>query len=303
MTKILITGVSGLLGRRLAALLGERGDEVVGLVREGSRVDIPTRHWSPATGNLEAPVVSGFDAVVHLAGENIGEGRWTKPKKKKIYESRVQGTALLCEALVRAPKRPEVLVSASAVGYYGHRGDDILSEEASQGTGFLADVVGAWEEATEPARSVGIAVVLARLGPVLSTQGGALAKMLPPFKMGLGGVVGPGDQYMSWVAIDDVASALCHLIDHGTSLAGPINVAAPNPVTNRDFTHALGRVIHRPTAIPLPAMAARLALGEMADELLLVSQRLSVGRLLDSGFVFRYPELQGALEHIISSGG
>lgn len=303
MSKVLITGASGLIGGRLAALLRERGDEVVGLVREGSRADIPTRHWSPATGNLEALVVSGFDAVVHLAGESIGESRWTKAKKKRIYESRVQGTSVLCEALVRAPKRPDVLVSSSAVGYYGDGGEDILTEESEQGMGFLADVCGAWEEATEPARSAGIAVVLPRVGPVLSTHGGALAKMLGPFKLGLGGVVGSGSQYMSWVAIDDVVRALCHLIDHGTSLAGPINVAAPNPVTNRDFTNTLGRVIHRPTAIPLPAMAARLVLGEMADELLLVSQRLSVGRLLDSGFAFRYPELQGALEHIISSEG
>ena len=247
--------------------------------------------------------MSGFDAVVHLAGESIGEGRWTKAKKKRIYDSRVQGTSVLCEALVRAPKRPKVLISSSAVGYYGDGGDNMLTEESEQGLGFLADVCGAWEAATEPARSAGIAVVTPRVGPVLSTQGGALSKMLPPFKLGLGGVVGSGDQYMSWIAIDNVARALVHLIDHGTSLAGPINVAAPTPVTNRDFTHTLGRVIDKFTAIPLPAFAARLALGEMADELLLISQRMSVQRLVDSGFVFEHPELQGALEHIIASEG
>ncbi len=303
MSKVLITGASGLIGGRLAALLRERGDEVVGLVREGSTADMPVRHWSPTTGDLEAPVVSGFDAVVHLAGESIGEGRWTKAKKKRIYDSSVQGTSVLCEALVRAPERPKVLISSSAVGYYGDGGENILTEESDQGLGFLADVCGAWEAATEPARSAGIAVVTPRVGPVLSTQGGALSKMLPPFKLGLGGVVGSGDQYMSWIAIDDVARALVHLIDQGTSLAGPINVAAPTPVTNRDFTHTLGRVIDKFTAIPLPAFAARLALGEMADELLLISQRMSVQRLVDSGFVFEHPELHGALEHIIASEG
>ena len=238
-----------------------------------------------------------FDAVVHLAGEPI-TGKWTPAKKARIRESRVQGTRLLCESLRHLRDRPLVLVSASAIGYYGDRGDDVLDEESPAGTLFLSEVAKAWEAATEPARRGGIRVVNLRIGFVLSKTGGGLATMLSPFKWGIGGHVGSGRQYLSWIAIDDLVGAVSHAI-LSDELRGPVNAVAPYPVTNREFTKTLGRVLWRPTIFPLPVFAAHLMFGEMADNLLLASARVQPTRLLASGYEFRFPELKGALRHVL----
>jgi uncharacterized protein (TIGR01777 family) len=257
--------------------------------------------WDPAARSIATPGLEGLDAVVHLAGESIASGRWTAEKKARIRNSRVQGTQVLCEAFGQLARPPQVLVSASAIGYYGDRGTTVLREESRPGSDFLAEVCRAWEAATAPAVQRGIRVVLLRFGVVLSANGGALAKMLLPFKLGLGGVIGSGQQYMSWIALDDVIGAIQHALST-ESLHGPANAVAPHPVTNREFTKTLGRVLRRPTLVPLPAFAARLAFGEMADALLLASQRVEPGRLLQSGYVFRYPELENALRHLLGQG-
>jgi len=238
------------------------------------------------------------DAVVHLAGENIAAGRWTERQKARIRDSRVKGTRLLCDLLARYSPPPKALVCASAVGYYGDRGDEILKEESASGSDFLSDVCGEWEAATQTAVERGIRVVNLRIGVVLSPLGGALAKMLTPFKLGAGGVIGSGRQYMSWIALDDAVRAF-HFALTNQSLHGPVNAVAPNAVTNRDFTRTLGRVLSRPTVFPMPAFAARLAFGEMADALLLASTRVQPARLLAGGFTFRYPDLEGALRHLL----
>jgi uncharacterized protein (TIGR01777 family) len=241
-----------------------------------------------------------MDAVVHLAGKNIAAGRWTQKLKEEIRQSRVQGTGLLCAALARLEQAPRVLISASAIGIYGSRGEEELTEDSPPGTGFLAEVGKAWEGATAPAQERGLRVVLARFGIALSAQGGALAKMLLPFKLGLGGRVGSGQQYFSWVALEDLVEAV-GLILQKEELSGPVNVVAPNPVTNAELTRALGKVLGRPVICPLPAFAARLVLGELADEGLLASTRVVPARLRDSGFRFQHPELEGALRRLLEN--
>ena len=296
---ILVTGASGLIGTALTSSLTASGHEVTRLARGQSNPGEKAVRWDPMAGTIEASALEGIDAVVHLAGENIAE-RWTAAKKVRIRDSRVKGTQLLCETLARLSSPPKVLVSASAVGYYGDRGEEILTEDSPPGRGFLAEVSRAWEAATEPARQHGIRVVQLRQGVVLSVAGGALAKMLPAFRLGLGGVLGSGQQYMSWIAIDDAVGAMQHAIVTDT-LQGPANAVAPRAVTNQEFTKTLGRVLRRPTAIPLPAFAARLMFGEMADELLLASARVQPTKLLASGYQFRYPELENALGHVLAS--
>ncbi len=239
-----------------------------------------------------------MDAVVHLAGENISAGRWTDARKARIRDSRVQGTRLLCESLVGLSQPPKVLVCASAVGYYGDRKDEVLTEESTPGAGFLAEVCREWEEAAESAAQASIRVVYLRTGIVLSPSGGALAKMLLPFKLGLGGRIGGGGQYMSWIALNDAIGAIHHAIVT-EALRGPANLVAPSPVTNLEFTKTLGRVLSRPTIFPLPGFVARLVLGEMADGLLLASTRAEPARLLGTGYVFRHPELEGALRYLL----
>ena len=294
--RVAVTGATGLVGSALVPFLTSGGHDVYPVVRrEPGEREIG---WDPANGKLNAADLEGFDAVVHLAGENIA-GRWTKHRKQKIRDSRVRGTELLAKALAGLERPPEVLVSASAIGIYGDRGDEMLDETSDAGQNFyLADVVQAWERATDPASEAGIRVVTARLGIVLSPKGGALKKMLPPFRMGVGGNIGNGRQYWSWVALDDVVGALHHamLTD---SLRGPVNVVAPDPPRNAEFTKVLGKVLHRPTLIPVPAFAARLGLGEMANELLLASARVSPTRLAKCGYAFRYPELEAALRHVL----
>jgi uncharacterized protein (TIGR01777 family) len=254
--------------------------------------------WDPAAGSIDKEGLEGHDGVVNLAGENIAE-RWTLAKKARIRESRVKGTRLLADALAGLSQPPKVLVCASALGYYGNRGSEVLREDSGAGSGFLAEVCQEWEAAAEPAKQKGIRVVHLRIGIVLSPAGGALAQMLLPFKMGVGGKVGSGQQYMSWVALDDVVGAIHHTLST-ESLGGAANAVAPNPVTNLEFTKTLGRVLGRPTIFPMPAFAARLAFGEMADGLLLSSARLEPAQLTASGYQFRYPHLESALRHLLA---
>ena len=294
--KVLISGATGLIGSALIPELESGGHQTTRLTRSpGSSDDVG---WDPSSGTIDASRLEGHDAVVHLAGESIGEGRWTPEKKRRILESRREGTRLLAEAIAGLPEPPRVLVSASAVGYYGDRGDELLREDSEPGWDFLAEVCRAWEAAADPAREAGIRVVHPRNGIVLSTEGGALARTLPIFKLGGGGRIGSGRQWWSWVAIDDVAGAYVHALTED-SLEGPLNLGSPNPLTNAEYTRVLGKVLSRPTLFPLPARAARLMLGEVADALLLASQRVEPAKLRESGYEFRYPELEGALRHLI----
>jgi len=295
--RILVTGSTGLIGSALVPFLRAGGHEVVRLARAPLRGEESVVLWDPEGGKLEPSALEGFDAVVHLAGENIA-GRWTAEKKARIRDSRVRGTRLLSETLAQLERPPAVLASASAIGYYGDRGDELLREESPPGRGFLAEVAAQWEAATEPAARRGIRVVCLRFGIVLSPRGGALAQMLPPFRLGLGGPIGSGQQYWSWVAIDDVVRAIHHALGAET-LHGPVNVVSPDPVRNREFVRALGRVLGRPTLLPMPALVVRVLFGQMGEELLLSSQRVEPIRLLASGFVFQYPDLDGALRHLL----
>jgi uncharacterized protein (TIGR01777 family) len=296
---IAITGSSGLVGAALIHALEGDGHLVRPIVRRRVRPGSDEIRWDPDNNTIDAAEFANVDAVVHLAGENIAAHRWTASFKQKILGSRVRSTKLLCDTLAGLASKPTVLVSASAVGYYGNRGDELLDESATSGRGFLAEVCQQWEAATVPARDADIRVVNLRIGFVLSKQGGGLAKMLTPFRLGLGGVIGSGDQYMSWIALDD----LVHVIQFALSaaaLAGPVNAVAPNPVTNREFTKTLGSVLHRPTIFPMPAFAAKLAFGEMADEMLLSSNRIEPRALNNARFEFRYPQLDAALRHILA---
>jgi uncharacterized protein (TIGR01777 family) len=296
--KILVTGSSGLVGERLVHSLKSQGQEVVRLVRSIPKDSATEIRWNPDEGTLDEAGLEGLDSVVHLAGENLAEGRWTDEKKKRIRESRVKGTRLLSEALARLKEKPEVLVSASAIGFYGNRGDEILTERSAAGDDFLAEVCREWELATAPAGENGIRVVHLRFGVILSREGGALAKMLFPFRMGVGGKIGSGKQYMSWIAIDDVVGVIEHALMND-ELRGAVNVVSPNPVTNYEFTKTMGSVLSRPTVFPVPAFAAKLLFGEMADATLLTSQRVEPERLKASGYKFKYPELKNALQHVL----
>lgn len=293
---IAVTGAGGLVGSTLVPLLTTGGHRVTRLVRRAAGEGEAT--WDPASG-IAAAALDGVDALVHLAGESIAAARWTAAVKQRIRDSRVQGTRLLSEALASSPLPPKVLVCASAIGFYGDRGAEELTEESAAGTGFLADVVRDWELATVSARTAGVRVVNLRLGVVLSRDGGALAKMLLPFKLGAGGRVGDGRQYWSWISIDDAAGAIYHALMTG-DLSGPVNAVSPHPVTNIEFTKTLGRVLRRPTVFPMPAFAARLALGEMADDLLLASARVFPRQLERTGYSFRQPLLETALRHVLA---
>ena len=297
--KVAVTGATGLIGSALAPLLEGGGHEVVRL-RRGSAAggDGGSPSWDPETGAVSAGVLDGLDAVVHLAGENIAGGRWTAARKEAIRASRADGTRRLAETLAAAPQPPRTLIAASAIGFYGDRGDEALDESSAPGEGFLADVGRAWEEAAAPARDAGIRVVHLRIGIVLTAAGGALKQMLLPFRMGVGGVIGPGRQYMSWVALDDVLGGVLHAL-RTEDLSGAVNMVAPQPVTNAQFTKTLGRVLRRPTIFPLPGFAARIMLGEMADALLLASTRVEPARLQAAGFEFAFPGLEEALRHVL----
>ncbi len=296
--RVVVTGASGLVGTALCTLLRTRGHHVDRLVRRPARPEAGEIRWDPAHGSIDAASLEGTDLVVNLAGESIAAGRWTPARKRAILESRTQGTRLLCETLARLDRRPQALVSASAVGYYGDRGEEWVTEESAAGAGFLADVCKQWEAATLPAREAGIRVVNLRIGVVLSTAGGALARMLPTFRFGLGGRLGAGRQYMSWITLDDLVAAIEHLL-FASQTAGPVNAVAPNPVTNAQFTKTLGRILRRPTFLSMPAFAVRLALGEMGEAVLLSGVRAKPARLLADGFSFRDHELEPALRGML----
>ena len=295
MERVLVTGASGPIGAALVPSLEARGARVVRLVR-GPAQDAGQLSWDPLRP-LAPETVSGFDVVVHLAGKGIFT-RWTAARKKEIFESREQGTSHLASALAQAQVRPRVFISASAVGYYGSRGDEIMTESSGAGQGFPADICRAWEGAVHPAEAAGIRTVRLRIGLVLSPHGGALAQMLLPFRLGLGGRLGSGKQWMSWVHVDDLVGAVHHVI--GTeSLQGAVNMVAPHPVTNAEFTRTLAAVLHRPALLPVPAFAARLAFGEMAQELLLTGQRAVPAKLEAGGYEFRFALLRAALADLL----
>lgn len=291
--KIAVTGSHGLIGEALCKHLTGQGHTVARIIRASNSTNGDIR-WNLANASIESDKLNDVDAVIHLAGENIASHRWTSEQKQKIKESRIRGTKLLAETICGLEKKPEVVVSGSAIGFYGDRGSETLTESSNVGSGFLADVCREWEEAIAPVAASGVRVVNARTGVVLSTKAGALNKMLPIFQLGGGGNIGDGRQYMSWISLDDEVKALEFALTH-SSVSGPVNLVAPNPVTNAEFTAVLGSVLHRPAFIPLPAFAAKIVLGEMADELLLSSQKCQPTKLLSAGYQFEYPELKKAL--------
>ncbi|MBA3913948.1 MAG: TIGR01777 family protein [Acidobacteriales bacterium] len=294
-SRVLVTGVSGPIGAALLPLLQQQGCEVVRLVRGPAR-DAHQISWDPAQP-VAPEAVSGFDAVIHLAGESI-VGRWSEEKKQRIRDSRIRPTRLLAQALASAPQKPSVLVVSSAIGYYGSRGDEILTEQSPAGDQFLSAVCREWEAASEPAAQAGIRTAKIRTGVVLSMAGGALPQMVLPFKMFVGGKIGSGRQWWSWIHVADHVRAIWHVLTN-EALSGPVNVVAPRPVTNAQFTEELASGLKRPAIFPMPAFAARLAFGEMADELLLASQRVQPARLEETGFIFQYPALEKALHQLL----
>ena len=294
---VVVSGSRGLVGSTLVPFLTTGGHGVTRLVR-GTATGPDETVWDPLRGLVDASRLDGADAVVHLAGANIAAGRWTPARKAEIRRSRVDGTRNLCEVLSHLPRPPKVLVSASAIGLYGDRGAEVLTEQSAPGTGFLTDVCREWEAATAPASRAGIRVVNLRFGMVLSPRGGALRKLLLPFQLGMGGRIGDGRQFTSWIALDDAVGAIQHALCE-ESIRGPVNAVAPGPVTNAEFTRTLARVLRRPTLLPVPAFAARLAFGEMADALLLAGARVMPARLQASGYRFRFPDLESALRHLL----
>jgi uncharacterized protein (TIGR01777 family) len=293
--RVLVTGASGLIGSALLQSLRREGHDAIALVRRPAS-GTNEAQWNPALAD-PAPF-EGADAVVHLAGEGIASGRWTAERKKKILDSRVDGTRNLAQSIAAAARRPKVLVSASAIGFYGDRADEVLTESAQSGSNFLAAVARAWESATDAAACAGVRIVTPRIGVVLAKDGGALPKIALPFKLGVGGRVGSGRQWMSWITLDDLIRLLIYAIGND-SLRGPVNAVAPQAVTNAEFSRTLAHVLHRPAIFPAPAFAMRLAMGEMADELLLASQRVEPKAAMDSGFRFQYPQLDSALRHVL----
>ncbi len=295
---ILVSGANGLLGARLRAALTAAGDRPVALVRRAARSGSDEIAYDPAAGTIDAPALEGLDAVVHLGGTNIAAGRWTAALRREILASRVQSTSLIARTLPTLARPPRAFVCASAIGYYGPHDDEPVAETAPSGSGFLAEVCRAWEDATRPAEAAGVRTVQARIGIVLDRDGGALARMLTPFRLGLGGPIGSGRQYMSWIALDDVVGALQFAVQRD-DLAGPVNVTAPAPVTNAEFGRTLGRVLGRPAVLPAPAFAIRMLLGDMGEELILNGVRAVPARLEAAGFAFRHRTLEDALRAVL----
>lgn len=292
---VLISGASGLIGRSLVEELPNRGHTVRRLVRREATGEDEVS-WNPGAGEIAAGALTGIDAIVHLAGENVASGRWTRRRRQAILSSRVDGLRTLTAALSQTRARPAVFVSASAVGFYGDAGDTLLDEASDHGDRFLADVCQQWEAGLHPLETMGLRTVAVRIGVVLSSQGGALAKMLPAFRAGLGGRIGDGRQWMSWISLEDLTRVFRHMLEDDR-WRGPVNAVAPVAVRNHEFTRTLAEVIHRPAAIPVPAALLRLVLGGMADETLLASTRVTPKRLLEGGFEFRHPNLKSALRH------
>ena len=296
---IAVSGSTGLIGTALRPALQQRGDDIVPLVRRGVRPGERAIAWNPDRGTIDRAGLEGMDAVIHLAGENVF-GRWSPEKKRRIRDSRVQGTRLLCEALAGLQRRPATLLAGSAIGYYGDRGDEAVTEASAPGDDFLAQVGREWEAATAAAARAGIRVVNLRTGVVLTPSGGALAKMLPPFRLGLGGHVGSGDQYVSWIELDDIIRAILYMLDH-RELVGPVNLTAPTPVTNRELAKTLGTVLGRPAVLTVPGFALRLAFGTDGAEMLQSGQRVLPARLVAAGFRYSFKELEPALRHLLAS--
>jgi uncharacterized protein (TIGR01777 family) len=295
--KVVVTGSHGLIGTALIEALEARDDEVVRLVRDRPEPSEP--RWDPAKGEIDAGALEGADAVVHLAGVGIGDRRWSEDHKRAVLDSRVQGTTLVAKTLASLSQRPPVLVSASAMGYYGDRGDEVLTEGAGPGTGFLTEVCVQWEAATVAAEDAGVRVVHLRTGLVLSPAGGALKQMLLPFRLGAGGRIGSGRQWWSWISIGDEVGAILHLLGNET-VRGPVNLTAPNPVTNAEFTKTLGRVLGRPTLLPTPTLALKALFGgDAVDEMFLGGQRVVPEKLLVSGYQFRHPTLDPTLRLLL----
>lgn len=297
--KIAVSGSTGLIGTALRPALEQRGDDIVPLVRRAVRPGERAIAWDPERGTIDRAGLEGMDAVVHLAGENVF-GRWSAEKKRRIRDSRVAGTRLLCEALAELERRPATLLAGSAIGYYGDRRDAAVTEESAPGNDFLAQVGRDWEAATAAASRAGIRVVNLRTGVVLTPAGGALATMLPPFRLGLGGQVGSGDQYVSWIAVDDIVRAILYLLDH-QELVGPVNLTAPTPVTNRELAKTLGKVLGRPAVVTVPGFVLRLAFGTDGAEMLQSGQRVLPARLLAAGFRYSFKDLEPALRHLLAS--
>ena len=295
---ILVTGSSGFIGSALVPSLMDRQHIVHPLLRRQPPTEYP--YWFPSRDIIDLGANPAFDAVIHLAGESIAQGRWNARKKARVKESRVRGTGLLVKTLAELEPPPSLLICASGVGFYGHRGDEIVTEDSAPGQGFLTEVSQAWEGAAQAAQDRGTRVVLLRLGIVLSKAAGALRAMLRPFRLGLGGRIGSGTQFMSWISLEDVLEII-HLIINNSDIKGPVNLVSPHPVTNAQFTRTLGRVLRRPTIFPLPAGLARLIIGEMADALLLTSTRAKPQKLIDAGYVFRHPDLDSALQTILGA--
>ena len=295
---IAVSGASGLVGSALIPLLTTNGHVVRRMVRSEPDHSLNEIGWDPAGGHLDSTGLEGVDAVIHLGGESIASGRWNAAKRKRIRDSRIGSTHLLAQTMANMVRPPRVLLCASATGFYGDRGEESLTEKAGPGQSFLARVCREWEEMTLPAREAGIRVANLRFGVVLSPNGGALQQMLPLFRLGLGGRLGAGNQYWSWIGIDDAIGAVDHALAN-QDLAGPVNVTTPEPVTNRQFTAILAKVLRRPAVLPAPSAALRFALGLMADELLLASARVIPEQLLGSGYEFRNRDLESALRHLL----
>ena len=293
---ILITGITGLVGSAAASALAAAGHRVIPLRRMRDETTAAPPCWQPAANRINLGGAGTIDAVIHLAGESIAQ-RWTAAARERIRSSRAHGTRLLAGALSELNPPPRVMISASATGYYGDRGDEVLDESSATGKGFLADVCREWEAACDPLRARGTRVVHLRTGIVLDRHGGALARMMPAFRLGFGGKLGNGGQYWSWIALDDLVRAIGHILETST-LTGPVNAVAPQPVTNQEFTATLGRALHRPTMLTIPAFALKLAFGAMGREAMLASARVLPARLVASNFVFRHPTLEGALRDL-----
>lgn len=299
--KILISGASGLVGTHLIPTILAKGHEIYRLVRKTPQ-NSDEIQWNADKGFAESEQskLENFDAVVHLAGDNVASESWSEAKKKKIRESRVVGTKVLIDALKKTRNSPKHFVSASAIGFYGNRGDEILTEESAKGRGFFPEVCSAWEAEAERAKEFGARVVCLRIGVVLATDGGALEKMLTPFKLGVGGVIGSGKQWMSWIALDDLIK-LFHFALENENLHGAFNAVSPNPVTNQEFTKTLGSVLNRPTIVPIPEFGIKLLFGEMGKTLLLEGTRVLPKRLEDEGFEFQFTRLDEALKHVLKN--
>ena len=295
--KVVVSGASGLIGSALVPALEAAGHEVVRLVRREARGPSEVA-WDPAAGTIDAAGLAGVDAAVNLSGANLNR-RWTAARKREIRDSRVSSTSLLARTLAEIEPRPTVFVSTGGCGIYGDRGDEILTEESELGSGFLADVGRAWEAAAEPARAAGLRVVNFRQGIVLTRDGGALRQMLLPFKLGVGGRVASGRQWWTWVSLDDLVAAYLFVLEG--ELAGPVNLASPNPATSAVFAKALGRALHRPTVLPVPAFTIKVLFGERGEAVVLEGQRTLPARLLDAGFTFAFPEIDAALEHALAA--